>query len=240
MLGWLVDRQWNQLLQKWENGENRMTYDGMKNARYENFGFYVSEFLEIYAKNNQGGFLKRFVMGLIKAFLTLIDTIVGFFVTLPVIKQVVEIILSAIVKVFGLTYNEAEGLLKSILKTLLISILIFFAPTLVGTTPGTWGASSVGTMLGASSGYNLMPTLTMTFDMYSAGMIGIKEGAMKDEESEQEIANQLNEEFEDPISQAFSGTMGATSTKNEADDMMYNLMFNPLDMLTFGELPATK
>ncbi len=232
-----IDKRWNLVLEIWEYGENRMTYKGMQQARYDDFGFYVSEFMEIHAKLEDQSFIKGFFVGLMKVFLEMIDAIVGFFMTLPIMKQMTEVILSGIVKVFGLTYNEAEGLLKSIARAIIIAIIIYFAPMLAGAAAGAWGGAAAGVLIGATSGLTLLPAISIAMSLYSAAASGIMEGSEEDQKEAERILNSQRDVTSEAERQAFLGTMGTMDTYNAANDMMYTDMFNPLDLLRPGELP---
>ncbi len=231
-----INRTWDSVTGEYIGGDNHMTVDGLRKSQYATYGYFASEFMEIYSKVDSGGFLKRFIMGLIKAFLSFIDAVVGTFMKIPVLKQLLEIIISFVVKIFGLTYSEAKGIISAIIKAIFIAIIVFYAPVLMGYTPGAAGGAIAGVTIGVTAGTSLIPTIISTaVNMYSSIVTGMAEGAMEDIKKAQEESQAMEVDVE--TKKAFSGTMGSRQEHESSDDLMYNRMFNPLDFLTFGELP---
>jgi len=233
-----VDRTWNAYLQKWYGGSNRMTYEGLRKSTHKNFGYYVSEFMEVYAKVDQGGFLKRFFMGLIKAFLSLIDAFVNLLFKIPILKQLIEILVGFIGKLFGLTFSQSIGIMKSLIKTILIAVAIYFAPMLAGELAGAWGGVLSNLMAGTMSGLQMIPHLISAgVNIYTSAQSGIQKGTQEDIKAEkQKLAN---ENPEIATTEAFMGTLGTTKQHEATDELMFNLMFNPLELINMGELPPT-
>lgn len=217
-----------------------MTKEGLKKSTKENFGYYVSEFMEIYNKVDGGNWLKRFVMGIIKAFLSLIDAFLNIIEMMPVLGQIMQIMMTWIGSIFGFSYEQ----IREFVKIVILMIILSYASALLGAYLATTGgaAATVGTNLltGIAGGAMTVPQmLSFGLEIYSAGMAGLEAATRVgiEEEAEEASKREENIEADTPSFDAFLGTMGSRQQHEDSDTLMYVTMFNPLDSLILGEMP---
>ena len=208
-----------------------MTVKGVKKARPDDFGFYVSMYLHINVKRKKGGFIARFFGGIIRAFLSILDALIGIFLKIPILKQVTLMILNFIGNIFGVDIDTARGILAQILMTV---ILFFVMPVAIDSLKGLMGIEAATTSSALLPGMSASMSSSLT--MFSQGMSMYNNAsAMAIASMEQDrIIEDANAEYAareeevlDPIQGAFGGTMGSMETHEQADKMNYDVIFNP-------------
>lgn len=216
----------------------RMTVDGLRKSTHKNFGFYVSQFMKVESKEEDKGWFINFIVGLVDFFLSLIDAFLNFLEVIPIISDMIELILDSLGKIFGISYEEMRAIFRAVIKAIIIAIAVYYAPVLVGEVAGAAGGTAANVLAGIAGGAMTIPQmLSVALDMYS--LLSSSTMAMKEVEKEkQEELEQRNIEAElTPEAQAFAGTLGSREQHEGTDELMYNLMFNPLESLIHGELP---
>jgi len=213
-----------------------MTVEGMQKSTYQNFGFWVSEFMNIHVHEKKPTGIKKILVGIMKAFLSLIDAIINFFLKIPVLKQVLEGIISILMRAFDLEYDSARGLLTQIIAVIIIIIISVFVPPMISTI-GTIGAGTVaaGAAVGGVSVGTMMAIGNIASSVYQVYATAVKGAASYNAaEDSRDLAMKRMREMRDPksaITNAFFGTLGSQKDHSRSDEMMYNYMFNPFDLM---------
>ncbi len=205
-----------------------MTVEGLKKSTQSDFGYLVSKFLDMKViQKSEKSYFKKFFGGLIKAFVSFIDAVIGTMLKIPILKQTVELVLSVLGKMFSLSMEGAKAILTQIVMAIVIAVVSFFMPPF-----GVELASglSIGLTAGVTSLSSVVSTISTGFSIYGAAMEGALIGSNIDEQTaERERLDTLwkNRDPESAIKTAFAGTMGSVQMNENADDIMYNKMFNP-------------
>ncbi len=223
-----LDYVTGELIEYCDYSKIHMSVEGLRRAQPGDFGFYVSQFMTINYKQKKQSWLKRFIGGLIKAFLNFIDAVIGIFLKIPVLKQIVEVVLSVIGSIFGVDADSAIAILGQIILAVVITLV---APYTLGTM-GLGGAVTATSLLpGLTTGISTLVTYSSyAMQFYNIGMqekmIGeAEEHAIESADRQYEI--EKAQAAMDKVKQAFSGTMGTAEEHASKDMMMYEIMFNP-------------
>ena len=217
-----------------------MTVEGLKKSKPDIFGFYVSTYMDLKIEKDKGGAIARFFGGLIKAIMSLINAVIELFLKIPVLKQTTELIMSVLGKVFGVSAKGAQAILAAIILAVIIIIIsIYFPPasqllgslgTAVAGTTGVAAGTVSGTAVGITSGLTMLVTYTnYAFSIINAAMQA-KAQYVAEEIAREEADNEYRlrkQEENNPIAEAFRGTLGTVQDQESSDNIMYNLMFNP-------------
>ncbi len=214
-----------------------MTVEALKTIKPEVFGFYVSEFMDLHIIKEQAGVIKRFFMGIIKAFLSLIDAITGIFLKIPVLKQMTEIILSVIGTMFGVDAEGARAILSKIIMAIIIIVIsIYFPPAsqMLGMMGATATVSSTLVGAGISQGVAAGLSTLVTYGSHAISIYNTaKDAAAAEIEKDTAEINKNNEYIRkklvsaNKVAEAFFGTMGDVDNYGDSNEIMMNVMFNP-------------
>ncbi len=238
--GWMQQTNYDD----WDKPPTRiyMLYDGIDKVKPEVFGYYVSAFMHFRIEKKKDGWLKRFLGGLIKAFLSLVDAIVGIFLKVPLLKQVTELILSVIGKVAGIDVKGARNILKQIIALIIVAIISYFlpplAPELFAAVTAAGAATTVvtvATITGLSVGLVSAISMMITYGSYALQVYNViqqqKVASLAEDiamdNANADYAQRKAAEMRDKVKEAFMGTMGNAEEHDQSNEMMYNIMFNP-------------
>ena len=229
--------------ESYPNSSVYMTVEGMKKSTDGDFGYWVSTFMNISFEIDEGSFLSRFIGGLIKAFLSFIDAVVGIFLKIPILKQATEIIMSVIGTIFGVDATTARAILGQLIMAV---IIMFIAPyitagfntvfsstsTMLGTiTTGTAEVVSTGMSVGMSPAISTLITYSSNaLTLFEAGMRGKAVGEAKRyamESANRTYRNMKAQEEAAKSTGVIGGTMGGSNIYAQMNNGMYNIMFNP-------------
>lgn len=223
-------------------GYNAMTVEGLKKASYQNFGFYASELMNVHTHvKAEGNVLKRMFMAIVKAFLSLVDAIVNFFLKVPIFKQILEGVISWIMNKFDLEYDLSKGVLKQFVAAILITIISIFFPPMIGmTSPLTTSTAiisgvAIGTMSAAVMVVDIANTIYSLYNTYRQSITMAQYERDAKEKRIQKIKQQ-----NDPmnaVKEAYFGTLGSYQDQEQSDNLMYNQMFNPFDNMNQAAVP---
>lgn len=209
---------------------NYMLIDGIDKMRMDMFGYMMSETMKIEFKQDKGSKLERFIGGLIRAFVKMFDALIGLMLKIPIMKQLVTILINAIANIFGLNFEQAQMVLGKILMAVfMIGLSALVSPMIFGEV-GSIASSSILPGMDAS----LATMLTVTsdaMDIYSTATQAAMQGRriMDQEREKQEDRRKRDWEYDhpDPM-KAFLASTHSPDQSDRQNEMMYNLMFNPM------------
>lgn len=213
-------------------GENRMTVEGLKKCKPDIFGYYVSKFMKVYTKLDKGGFLKRFFMGLIRAFGSLIEAALGLIEKIPILGDGLKLIYKLISKVFGISYEDAKNIIGKVVTTIVAIIITIYIGGSDGGAMIQAATSGLGVSTGVLAGLAISAEWgSRILSIYNAIKQAQIENINKNEEKERKKEEKRKAEmkYENPIHKAMAGTMGTYEEHSQINEIMYNTMFNPFD-----------
>jgi len=218
-----------------------ITVEGIRTSTQGMFGYLVSELLDLrVTRQDKRNWLQKFVGGLIKAFLSFIDAIINVALKIPILKQTTEILLAGIASVFNVSFEGAKDILGQVILAVTIIAISFFMPSISGTALSA-SPSSVAIGLNASLSA-IAQYASWGNSLYSA----VQRGQYSDSQREinknrQDMADERyvyeRDNMQDPVAQAFMGTMGSYEMNRQADKMMFEQMFDLFATLELGPMP---
>ena len=142
-----------------KDGVRYLVVQGLRQCQPSQF-VWVSAFANIEFKAKKGGFVKRFVGGLIKGITSFINTIVEVLFKVPVLAFMFSSILAMLVIAGKAIGGDVELMMKSILKTIIASAMLYYAPQMLGFEAGAMGGASIaGVELGSLSGLSTLANM---------------------------------------------------------------------------------
>jgi hypothetical protein len=214
-----------------------MTVEGLRTSTYEDFGFWVSAFMMIHTFVDQGSKFNQIIVGIMRAFLTFVDALVGFFLKIPILKQMLEGIIGWIMSRFDLEYDSARGVLVQVIAAIIIIIIGFYLGPILGAafstaTAGTTIAVSGLTIAVIGAMLNIASMASYAYQIYNTmRQSALSYGEAEDDREQEKLRLMRLRDPMNKVHEAFFGTLGSSTDQKRSDNLMYNLMFNPFDVL---------
>jgi len=200
------------------------------------FGYFTSRLLMIFPVRASQNYFQKFVYGIIEAFTTLLDAAVGLFFKIPFLKQFSELMVNWMISQFDMTYEEATSAYKGVLKAVMLTVISFVVPPLMGMeASGVLSHMAGGTL----SSMNGIASMALEVSNYAMAIQTASMEADIEELKQQEDAMKRLRDPLDKVHEAVQGTMGSVGMKEDLDELLYNVMFNPFDNFEQAVSPET-